>query len=130
MPYFLDTNVVAYAFSTDPRSAVALRLLSDAVVSVQTCNELTNVARRKWGESWLRIAVMVEMVINAAASVRSVDLATHSMGRELAEKYRLGVYDGFIVAAALLGDCDTLYSEDMHHGLVIEDRLTIRNPFV
>jgi predicted nucleic acid-binding protein len=33
-----------------------------------------------------------------------------------------------IVAAAQLAGCSTLYSEDMHHGLVI-DRLTIRNPY-
>jgi predicted nucleic acid-binding protein len=35
-----------------------------------------------------------------------------------------------IVAAALLAGCDVLYSEDMHDGLVIEERLRIVNPFV
>ena len=34
-----------------------------------------------------------------------------------------------IVAAALAADCDTLWSEDMHHGLVVERTLTIRNRF-
>jgi predicted nucleic acid-binding protein len=34
-----------------------------------------------------------------------------------------------IVAAALLAGCDTLYTEDMHPGLVIENRLRIVNPF-
>jgi predicted nucleic acid-binding protein len=46
----------------------------------------------------------------------------------LAERYQLGVYDGMIVAAALVAGCTTLYSEDMHDGLVI-DQLTIRNPY-
>jgi len=35
-----------------------------------------------------------------------------------------------IVAAALLADCDTLYSEDMQHGQVFDGRLTIINPFI
>jgi predicted nucleic acid-binding protein len=34
-----------------------------------------------------------------------------------------------LVAAALLSDCDTLWSQDMHKGLVIAERLTVRNPF-
>lgn len=34
-----------------------------------------------------------------------------------------------IVAAALLAGCDTLVSEDMQDGLVIDDRLRIVNPF-
>lgn len=38
-------------------------------------------------------------------------------------------YDAMIVASALLAECDTLYSEDMQDGLLIEERLRIRNPF-
>ena len=34
-----------------------------------------------------------------------------------------------IVASALLAGADTLYSEDMNDGLLVEDRLRIRNPF-
>ena len=42
----------------------------------------------------------------------------------------LNIYDAFIVASAVISECDTLYSEDMQDGMVIEGRLTIRNPFV
>lgn len=38
-------------------------------------------------------------------------------------------WDALIIAAALLADCDTLYSEDMQHGQVFESSLTIINPF-
>ena len=47
-------------------------------------------------------------------------LETHERGLDLAERYQLSVYDGMIVAAALLAGCTTLYSEDMHDGLVID----------
>lgn len=32
-------------------------------------------------------------------------------------------------ASVLLAGCATLYSEDMQHGQVFDDRITIRNPF-
>jgi predicted nucleic acid-binding protein len=53
---------------------------------------------------------------------------THIRGLALAARYGLSVYDGIIVAAAQLAGCRTLYTEDMHDGLVI-DQLTIRNPY-
>jgi predicted nucleic acid-binding protein len=40
------------------------------------------------------------------------------------------VYDAMIVAAALLGGCRTLYSEDMQHGLLIDHQLHICNPLI
>jgi predicted nucleic acid-binding protein len=53
----------------------------------------------------------------------------HDTGLALAERYGISIYDAMIVAAALRADCDTLWSEDMHNGLVIENRLRILNPF-
>jgi predicted nucleic acid-binding protein len=45
---FLDSNVLVYAFTTDPRAARAQGLLArGCTISVQGLNEFTNVARRK-----------------------------------------------------------------------------------
>jgi predicted nucleic acid-binding protein len=33
-----------------------------------------------------------------------------------------------IAAAAVIADCEMLYSEDMHHGLVIDGRVRIVDP--
>ena len=38
-------------------------------------------------------------------------------------------WDSLIIKAALETGCDTIYTEDMQHGQVIEGRLTIVNPF-
>jgi predicted nucleic acid-binding protein len=46
------------------------------------------------------------------------------------DRYLLQSYDSKIVAAALVAGCTTLYSEDMQHGLIIENTLTIINPFI
>jgi predicted nucleic acid-binding protein len=34
-----------------------------------------------------------------------------------------------IAASALHADCDTLWSEDMQHGMALDGRLRIVNPF-
>lgn len=53
----------------------------------------------------------------------------HQSGLRLAERYGFSIYDSFIVAAALAADCDTLWSEDMQDGMVVDARLRIANPF-
>ena len=40
------------------------------------------------------------------------------------------MFDGLVLAAALEAGCATLWSEDIHHGFVIDERLKILNPFV
>lgn len=129
MAHFADTNVVCYAFSADVRSRRAIEVLRGATISVQILNELTNLSRRKWKYNWQETAQAVRYIESLVSVVRPVDLATHHMGRQLSERYQLSVYDGFIVGAALLAECDTLFSEDMQHGLIVENRLVIRNPF-
>jgi predicted nucleic acid-binding protein len=53
----------------------------------------------------------------------------HESGLRLAERYQFGIYDGMIVAAALEAGCDIVLSEDLQHGLIVEGRLRIVNPF-
>jgi predicted nucleic acid-binding protein len=48
----------------------------------------------------------------------------------LRERYSLSYWDSMICSAALESNCETLLTEDMQHGLLIEDRLKIVNPFV
>jgi predicted nucleic acid-binding protein len=126
---FFDTNVLLYGFSPDPARASASEdvIRGGGVISVQVLNEFANTGRRKLGLSWAVIRdILGEYRTNL--TVVPVTLETHERGLDLAERYRLNVYDSMIVAAALLAGCTTLYSEDMHSGLVI-DRLTIRNPY-
>lgn len=62
-------------------------------------------------------------------SVRPVNLETHELGLDLAERYRMPIYDALIAAAALRAKCKVLYSEDFRHNQRIQ-QLTIRNPFI
>jgi predicted nucleic acid-binding protein len=128
---FLDTNILIYVFSTDQRAARAEELLSQqCATGVQNLNEFANVARRKLGMSWEELRAALTAIRRLCPSIVPLDLEIHSTGLELAERYRLSIFDGLIVAAAVKAGCATLWSKDMQHGLVIEKRLTISNPFL
>lgn len=43
--------------------------------------------------------------------------------------YRFEIYDALIAAAALQAKSSVLYSEDFQDGQVIEEKLTVKNPF-
>ena len=58
-----------------------------------------------------------------------VTVETRETGLALAERYDLSIYDTMIAASALHAECDTLWSDGMHDGVVIQDRLCIANPF-
>jgi len=78
--------------------------------------------------SWNETAEFLDAV-QRLCTVTGLTVETHTLGRALAERYRLSVYDAMIVAAALLAGAPVLWTEDMQDGLVVEGVLTLRNPF-
>ena len=128
---FVDSNVLTYAiYRSDDRRLVASDLLRQGcVVSVQCLNEFGSVAHRKLKLSWPDVQDAVANITRLCTSVTPLTLGTHTAAVQLAQRYRLAFWDAMIVAVALEAGCDTLYSEDMHHGLVVEGPLTILNSF-
>lgn len=128
---FFDSNVLLYAINRDDlRGVKAAELLLDGgAISVQCLNEFASVARRKLRWSWRQIEEAIGKIVTLCSPIVPIDWDLHQSGLYLAERYQLSVYDGMIVAAALAAGCETLYSEDMHAGLVVEGQLTIVNPF-
>jgi predicted nucleic acid-binding protein len=127
---FLDSNILIYAFTGDPRATAAQDLISRRCnVSVQGLNEFVNVARRKLGMSWAEIGEALAAIRTLCRSVHPVDLGTHSEALRIAERYGFAIYDPLVIAAALRSNCTVLWSEDMHDGLLVDGRLRIANPF-
>ena len=127
---FFDTNVLVYLASSDVAKADRAEqvIAGGGAISVQVLNELTNVAQRKMRLSWAETRSLLATV-RALVSVQTVSVETHEVGVSLAERYGFSVYDAMIVAAAVLSDCDTLWSEDMQHGMMIDGGLRVVNPF-
>lgn len=126
---FFDTNVLLYVVSGDDRKAdrAAELIGQGGTISVQNLNEYANAARRKLDLPWERLHLHLK-ALRETLDVVPVTLSIHVRGLQIAQRYRLSTYDAMIVASALEADCETLWSEDMHHDLRI-DGLTIRNPF-
>ncbi|MGZ8247906.1 PIN domain-containing protein [Methylomagnum sp.] len=127
---FIDSNVVIYSVDKDAvkrRKALAI-LKRQPVISVQVMNETANTLRRKLG---FEIPQIQQILTKLIQQCRLYPLAPSTVfsALKLAERYGFSHYDCVIVAAALEAGCDTLYSEDMQDGQVIEGRLRVVNPF-
>jgi predicted nucleic acid-binding protein len=127
---FFDTNVLVYLASGDAAKAdrAEAAISAGGAISVQVLNELANVARRKMQMSWADTHALLT-TLRSLLTVHPLTLETHETGLRLAERYGLSIYDAMIAAAAIEADCDTLWSDDMQHGLVVDEGLRIANPF-
>ena len=125
---FLDTNLLVYAQTSDPRSAAARQaILAGGVISVQVLNEFAAVLRRKFKRDWDEIAEAVADVRTTLDPVRPISIETHETAVDLAREHDFSFYDALIVASALEAKCDTLLTEDLQAGRRIQG-LTIVNP--
>ena len=127
---FFDTNVLVYIASGDTAKAdrAEAAIAAGGAISVQVLNELSNVARRKMRMSWADTRALLTMM-RGLLTVHPLTIETHETGLRLAQRYGLSIYDAMIAAAAIHAGCDTLWSEDMQHGMALDEGLRIVNPF-
>ena len=128
---FLDTNVLLYAFvEGDARAHKAEALLvKGGVISVQVLNEFAAVARRKLNKSWEEVRRALGILRVFCPEPVPVTVKTHEAALQIAERHKYSICDSLIIASALETGCNVVYSEDLQDGQVIENGLTIRNPF-
>lgn len=127
---FFDTNVLVYLTSGDEVKADRAEsiIARGGDVSVQVLNELSNVARRKMQMSWREIHALLD-TLRGLLTVHPLTLQTHEAGLSLAQRYGLSIFDAMIAASALEAGCNTLWSEDMQQGMMLDAGLRIVNPF-
>jgi len=130
--FFLDTNVVVYSFSErDSIKREAARALVEADgawISTQVLSELANVLTRRLG---VPVPEARERIMSIAAGCEVVLVSPPIVYEALRIKERFGYnfFDSQIIAAALACGASVLYSEDMHHGQMVDGKLSIRSPF-
>lgn len=132
--FFLDTNIIIYAYSNDEpkKQEVANTILeeygSQILISTQVINELSNTFFRKFK---LKAQAVEDVVLelNSNFSIVNFNLQTQLKAIKIKEIYQLQFYDSMILATALENGCNIIYSEDMQNGQIIENQLTILNPF-
>ena len=127
---FVDTNTVIYSLGEDAtkrKKALAV-LARKPVISIQVLNETANTMRRKLNFDLPAIRHFL-LDLMRESRMHPITPATVLAALTVAERYGFSHYDSLIVATALEAGCSTLYSEDMQHGQLIDNRLTIINPF-
>ena len=127
---FLDSNVILYlASGQEAKANRAEQLVTiGGTINIQVLNEIANVSRRKMGMSWLETRNFL-LMIRGLLKVEPLTSEIHDEGIDLAKRYGISVYDAMIASAALLAECDTLFSEAFQDGLLIDRRLRVVNPF-
>jgi predicted nucleic acid-binding protein len=135
--FFLDTNIFAYTFDAKApakakKAAQLIRRAADTgggIVSYQVVQEFFNVALRRFSHP-MNVAEAEQYLITVLRPLLAINSspALYVEALRIAGTLRISWYDSLIVAAALEGKCDTLYSEDLQHGREIEG-LRIENPF-
>ncbi len=127
---FVDTNILVYASTSDPRSEVANTIISQPfVISVQALNEFSVVARKKLRMEWSGIRSALEDFRTVAAQIVPLDVGLHMDALDLVQRYNVAFYDALMLAAALKAESNVFLSEDMQDGLTVEGRMKIVNPF-
>jgi len=128
---FIDSNIILYLMDNDThkRSISESILLLNPFISTQVLTEVANVCKR-------RFKYDKEVILNLWVDLMSdcdfiaTTKATFDKSIDLVKKYKFQIFDALIIASALEANCHIIYSEDMQHKMIIEDRLTIINPFI
>ena len=136
--FFLDTNIFVYSFdrASPAKNRRATQLIREAVstskgiVSYQVVQEFFNLALRRFAQPMTvpEAEQYLGAVFRPLLTVQSSP-ALISEALRLTARHRLSWYDSLIVAAAIEGGCQILYSEDLQHGQRLGE-LKIVNPFV
>lgn len=133
-PYFLDSNILVYAFERDltDKKQIARELIADQSpwqISWQVIQEFSHVALHKFEIplSGDYLSQLIELLLAPHCTVLP-DSSLWQSAIRIQPQTQYRFYDALIVAAALRSGCSTLYSEDLQHGRQIGD-LIIVNPF-
>ncbi|MBF0337036.1 MAG: PIN domain-containing protein [Nitrospirae bacterium] len=130
---FVDTNILVYAFSLDDKikQDIALTILNctNISISTQVINEFIDVMRRRKScLDWDELRRVLDDV-QGLCKVETVDMETIIDATSISERFNFSYWDSLILSSALRLDCQYLYTEDLTHGMLIYNQLTIVNPF-
>jgi predicted nucleic acid-binding protein len=132
---FIDSNVLVYAEAVDEpkKQSLALALLrrlrldGSGVISTQVLQEYCNVGLRKLGLNVAHLRLQIRS--HEQFEVVQVTPAIIHVALDLHQTRSISFYDALILQAAITSGCDTLYSEDLNAGEIING-VKIVNPFL
>ena len=134
---FVDTNILVYSrdASEKLKQPIAKKCLEKlwleqtGVISTQVLNEYYVTVTEKIKPGMSQIDAWEDVCALMAWSPLSIDMAILHQTKIIEEKYSISWWDAMIVAAAKIGGCKAIYSEDLSNGHIILG-VKIVNPFL
>lgn len=132
---FFDTNLWVYLYSKDPVekysqvNEIFLANIESLIISSQILGELYNVLVKKKLRTREQSQEILSQLIDGF-DILKIDAQKVLDATGINFRYGYSYWDSLIIATALQSGCSILYSEDMQHDQLIEDKLRIINPFI
>ena len=130
--FTIDSNILIYAFGSqnEVKKRVAKSILSDCqAVSIQTINETVFILQRKFNYTMIELDEIIQF-FKYNFLIRDLTVTILEKAMQVMNIYKYSFWDSMMLASALVNNCEVIYSEDMHHNQIIENRLKIINPFI
>ena len=128
----LDTNILIYLYDDldeRKRNISESLILDRPIIGSQVISEFLNVTKRLLKLPKNELMDKANKLLSICEIV-SMNQMTITKAKDLIIKYDFQLFDSLIVASALQANCTILYSEDLHHNLLVENQLRIINPFI
>ena len=128
----IDTNILIYALDTTfPEKKQLSETLIDSLptISNQNISEFANVCLRKFKFDKAVTMQIINRILKKCVLHHSTT-ETYLLAEKLMGQYQFQLFDAIIMASAIESGCEILYTEDLHHGLLVEKQLNICNPFL
>ncbi len=136
---FFDSNIIVYLFdkSEPTKQQIAKELILNkilnavVIISAQVINEFVSATTKKVERTIPDDFIIRHLnFFKEHFIIKPVLFELSYSGLKIRQRYKFSYYDSLIIASAIENGCNILYSEDMQHKQVIDDKLTIINPFI
>ncbi len=130
---FIDTNILIYAYSSTEldKKKTALSLLEREYLclSTQVINEFLWVMNKKFQIDWNLLRMIMHNLF-AIYQVGLISEMTIGKALDLTSRLHFSYWDSLMLSSALEASCSVLFTEDLKHGQIIENQITVLNPFL
>ncbi len=129
---FVDTNLLIYFISNEKKKKLRAKEIifsnQEAYISSQVISEFISVCLSK---NLLGIDEITLLANNFMETLRFSLIKESTINKAVKFKKYLdySYWDSLVISSALENNCSILYTEDMQDGQVIDNSLTIMNPF-
>ncbi len=128
---FIDSNILVYLLEQDRKRRDLVfefsnkgYLISTQVISenINTCLKKLKMTKEDSFEHGNYLFNSYNLVLITREIIK--------LAFNISVRYKYSYWDSMILATALENGCNTLYSEDMQHNQLIDEKLKIINPFL